>query len=173
MKQNPTIHRRCTARSASLLISIAVLLSACATVPDNGDTAVQRDAQQALLPAPAQSPDGAIRSDTQDARVAQLWSASEQAVKEGRTQAALDFLVQALDITPRNSLIWSRAAELQLDASEAVLAESYAMKSNAFAGENVALLYRNWLIIEHARAVRGDLLGMRSAHKKVQEYQYR
>ncbi len=40
------------------------------------------------------------------------------------------------------------------------------------AGVNTPLLHRNWLIIEHARSMRGDLLGVRSAHKKVQEYQY-
>jgi len=34
------------------------------------------------------------------------------------------------------------------------------------------LLYRNWLIIEHARSMRGDLLGVRSARKQVQLYRY-
>ena len=61
---------------------------------------------------------------------------------------------------------------MQLDNLEAAQAENFAIKSNTFAGDNTALLYRNWLIIEHARDLRGDLLGVRSAHKKVQQYQY-
>lgn len=117
-------------------------------------------------------PDGAVRVDTTDEKVAQLWAASEQARRENRNTIALELLYEALEISPQNSLLWSRAAELQLDNLEAALAESYAAKSNAFAGENKPLLYRNWLIIEQSRNMRGDLLGVRSAHKRVQQYQY-
>ena len=89
-----------------------------------------------------------------------------------RTAAALELLYEALEVSPGNSLLWSRAAELQLDSLEAALAENFAVKSNSYAGDNQALLYRNWLIIQHARDMRGDLLGVRSAHKKVQQYQF-
>ena len=116
--------------------------------------------------------DDAIRYDTEDARVAQFWSAAEQARLEQRDDVAMGHLLQALEISPHNSIIWSRAAELHMRNEQAALAENYAMKSNTFAGTNNALLYRNWLIIEYARGVRGDLLGVRSAHKKVQEFQY-
>lgn len=117
-------------------------------------------------------PDGAVRVDTTDESVAQLWASAEQARLDGRSGVALELLYEALEVSPQNSLLWSRAAELQLDSLEAALAESYANKSNAFAEENAPLLYRNWLIIEQSRSMRGDLLGVRSAHKKVQQYQY-
>lgn len=131
------------------------------------------ETDQSTLPAPVLTrPDGAVRVDTTDEKVAQLWAASEQARRENRDTIALELLYEALEINPQNSLLWSRAAELQLDNLEAALAESYAAKSNAFAGENKPLLYRNWLIIEQSRNMRGDLLGVRSAHKRVQQYQY-
>ena len=117
-------------------------------------------------------PDGSVRVDTEDARVAQLWSAAEQSHSQGNDDAALEQLFRALEHDPQNALLWSRAAELQLDNDQPSLAETFAIKSNAFAIENRGLQYRNWLIIEHARNVRGDLLGVRSAHRQVQQYQY-
>lgn len=117
-------------------------------------------------------PDGSVRGNTDFERVAQLWAAAEEARNNDQDAIALELLYDALEVSPQNALLWSRAAEIQLDTLEAALAESYATKSNAFAEDNRPLLYRNWMIIEHARNMRGDLLGVRSAHKKVQEYQY-
>lgn len=117
-------------------------------------------------------PDGSVRAETTDARIAQLWSASQQALAEQDDPEALELLYQALELDPQNSLLWSRAAEIQLDNDQPAQAENFAAKSNTFAGDNRGLLYRNWLIIEHARNMRGDLLGVRSAHRKVQQYQY-
>lgn len=120
----------------------------------------------------ASRPDGSVRFDTQNTQVARLWAAAEKARSDNRGAIALELLYDALEISPQNSLLWSRAAEIQLDSLEAALAENYAVKSNSFAGENSQLLYRNWLIIEHARRMRGDLLGVRNAHKLVQQYRY-
>jgi len=154
------------ARRHLFLVSLVLTLGACASNPPEPQP----------QPAPAlvgeTLPDGSVRVDTDDARVAQLWSASQQSSAENDDAQALEFIYQALEINPQNSLLWSRAAEIQLDAEQPAQAENFAVKSNAFAAENTALLYRNWLIIEHARNMRGDLLGVRSAHRKVQQYQY-
>lgn len=117
--------------------------------------------------------DGSIRYDTDDQRLAELWSAAEQARRVENDDRALDLLYRAIEISPNNSMLWSRAAEVQLDNDQALMAENLALKSNAFAGENPVLLHRNWLIIEHARSLRGDLLGVRSARKQVELYQDR
>lgn len=117
-------------------------------------------------------PDGSIRYDTEDPRLAQLWSAAEQARKDRDATKALELIYDAIEISPTNSVLWSRAAELQLEGREALQAENFAFKSNLYAGNNSSLLLRNWMIIEHARSLRGDLLGVRSAHKKVQQYQF-
>ncbi|MFK8077302.1 MAG: hypothetical protein AB8B84_12000 [Granulosicoccus sp.] len=138
-----------------------------------GCSAVQPKPEQTLeAVAPIVSrPDGSVRGNTDFERVAQLWAAAEEARKNDQNTIALELLYDALEVSPQNALLWSRAAEIQLDTLEAALAESYATKSNAFALDNRPLLHRNWMIIEHARNMRGDLLGVRSAHKKVQEYQ--
>jgi len=117
-------------------------------------------------------PDGSVRGNTNFEKVARLWAAAEEARLNEQDQAALQLLYEALEVNPQNALLWSRAAEIQLDTLEAALAESYATKSNAFAADNRLLLHRNWMIIEYARNMRGDLMGVRSASKKVKEYQY-
>ncbi len=153
---------------AIVVLCSVLFASACATTPSAKDGVVLPD------PGSITTPDGAARGDTTDLKVANLWTSAEEARLAGNDKVALDLVYQALDLDPQSPVLWSRAAELQLADLEAALAESYATKSNAFASDDdQTLLYRNWLIIEHARKMRGDLLGVRSAHKKVQQYQYR
>lgn len=151
----------------TVVLCSVLLLSACASTPPARD-----DTQAPEQIITMQRPDGGIRVDTAEADVARFWAAAEEARRTGQEAAALELLYEALEVSPQNALLWSRAAELQLNNLEAALAENFATKSNSFAGEDVALLYRNWLIIENARSMRGDLLGVRSAHKMVQRYQY-
>ena len=155
---------RHAARTAAALALVA--LAGCASGP------AEREERPTIVSGAA-LPDGSVRADTDDARVAQLWSAAQQAHAEGDEVASIEHLYEALELAPGNALLWSRAAEIQLDAEQPAQAENLAIKSNAVAGDNRALRYRNWLIIEHAREMRGDLLGVRSAHRKVQQFQYR
>ncbi len=153
----------------ALIVSGAMLVMGCQSTQQRTDAPV--------LAAPAVSaesqPSNGVRYETKDARIAKIWLEAEQARRSGNTDLALQRIFEGIDIQPQNSLLWSRAAEIQLNNEQAALAENFAVKSNTFAGNNDSLLHRNWLIIEHARSMRGDLLGVRSAHKKVQEYQYR
>ncbi|NND90433.1 MAG: hypothetical protein HKN42_06180 [Granulosicoccus sp.] len=151
---------------ALIVLCVGLFASSCATRPPASEPTALPEVQTAVRP------DGSVRGDTSDEAVARLWASAEEARRAGQAAVALELLYDALELDPQNALLWSRAAELQLDNLEAALAENYASKSNSFAGENNNLLYRNWLIIEHARNMRGDLLGVRSAHKKVQQYQY-
>lgn len=148
------------------LVAALLVLSGCSAMQPKPEQKLE-----AVAPIVSR-PDGSVRGNTDFERVAQLWAAAEEARKNDRDTIALELLYDALEVSPQNALLWSRAAEIQLDTLEAALAESYATKSNAFAEDNRPLLHRNWMIIEHARNMRGDLLGVRSAHKKVQEYQY-
>ena len=153
--------------SAFAIVLCALLVSACATPSQNGTSG----SLTAVAPVVAR-PDGGVRLDTTNQEVARLWASAERARVEKKPGISLELLYEAIEIDPENSLLWSRAAEHKLDALEPALAENYATRSNNYAGENRPLLYRNWLIIEHARSMRGDLLGERSAHKQVQLYQY-
>lgn len=153
-----------------LIVGSVAMATGCATVQEEPEI----DQSPRMSPSTATAlPEGSIRYDTDNARIAQLWSAAEQARLEEDNDLALRRLFEALELSPQNSLLWSRAAEIQLNNEQAAAAEDFARKSNTFAGNNQSLLHRNWLIIEHSRSLRGDLLGVRSAHKKVQEYLYR
>ena len=151
--------------SGFLIASCFLVLTGCQGLQPSKSLPVPPPAARSQL-------DGSIRYDTDNQRVAELWSAAEDARRQNNDDVALDLLYQALDISPENSLLWSRAAEVQLDNDQALMAENLALKSNAFAGDNAVIMHRNWLIIEHARSIRGDLLGVRSARKRVQEFQY-
>lgn len=153
----------------SAVVVAAMLISACAT-PQSQDPGVTTGLS-GVAPI-ATRPDGGVRLDTTSQEVASLWAAAERARAENKPVISLELLYEAMEIDPQNALLWSRAAEHKLDSLEPALAENYATRSNTFANENRPLLHRNWLIIEHARSMRGDLLGERSAHKQVQFYQY-
>lgn len=163
---NPARGFRSLATVASVLLAV-VLGAGCSGAPKQGVV----EPSTPIAPIMAR-PDGSVRVDTNNQSVAKLWAAAEKARIQERHTIALELLYEALEIDPQNSLLWSRAAEIQLDSLEPTLAENYAVRSNSWAGENRPLLYRNWMIIERSRSMRGDLLGVRSAHKQVQLYQY-
>ena len=155
-----------------VVAACAVVLSACTSLsaPKPNTGTAERYTQQPAEDGSLVS-DGSIRHDTTNARVAELWGKAERSRFEQNETAASAYILQAIELQPQNSVLLSRAAELQLTLRKPVLAESYAAKSNVFAESNRTLLLRNWLIIEHAREMRGDSLGQRTAHRKVQQFQ--
>ncbi|MEM7258207.1 MAG: hypothetical protein AAF404_12565, partial [Pseudomonadota bacterium] len=107
---------------------------------------------------------GDIRHDVTDPQVARLWQESEIMRRGGELDAAQERLQKAIAITPDDAVLWSRAAEIELDQNSFLRAENYAAKSNFLATlADRQLRYRNWLIIKRAREGRGDLLGAREA----------
>lgn len=110
------------------------------------------------------SEEGVISHEVTDENVARLWQESEIFRRNGDLESARGRLQQAIVITPKDAVLWSRAAEIELSRSEHLRAENYAAKSNFLATVgNRPLRYRNWLIIQRAREGRGDLLGAREA----------
>jgi len=172
---NSLIFMQTTMKNAlnALIVSSAVLVMGCQSTRQSSAPLLVTEPVPVVGSQNQPQPESSVRYDTQDARIAKIWLEAEQARRGGNSDLALQRLFEGIDIQPQNSLLWSRAAEIQLNNEQAALAENFAAKSNTFAGNNDSLLHRNWLIIEHARSMRGDLLGVRSAHKKVQEYQYR
>lgn len=107
---------------------------------------------------------GVISHEVTDADVARLWQESEIFRRNGDLEGARGKLQQAIVITPRDAVLWSKAAEIELTREEHLRAENYAAKSNFLATVgNRPLRFRNWLIIQRAREGRGDLLGAREA----------
>lgn len=135
-------------------------LAACAPMPQpRGDAA-----------APAATPgeaDAAVEHRVDNRAVALLWARAEQARREDRLDDAVTALERALRLEPEDAVLWSRLAELRLRQADHAGAESLAAKSNALAGEQRMLRYRNWLIITEARRRRGDEAGAREARARA------
>jgi hypothetical protein len=139
----------------------ALLLGACATT-GSGPTQTEQLVNERLDSYVID--EGEIRHDVQDPEVARLWQESAILSRSGDLDSAKARLQQAITITPRDAVLWSRAAEFELDQNSFLRAENYAAKSNYLAtlGDR-PLRYRNWLIIKRSREGRGDLLGAREA----------
>ncbi len=154
-----------------LLLAAAVLGGGCTslksvTSPEPATAPVLRE----TVDSAGQASDNTIRHDTSNARVAQLWAEAERARRSGDNFEASRFILQAIEAEPTDGVLLSRAAELQLEMGQPALAESYAVRSNSLAQANRSLMLRNWMIIEYSRDVRGDLLGVRTAHRMVQQF---
>ncbi len=154
------------------LVSLLIGCTSLSTPPDETPATQQQKYSQPISDDGTLLTDGSIRHDTIDVQVASLWGSAEQARLQGNHKLASELVLRAIELQPTDGVLLSRAAELQLQLNEPVLAESYAVKSNALSETNRTMLLRNWLIIEHAREMRGDLLGVRTAHQKVQQFQY-
>jgi len=152
--------KRYSAVRLSVLAICALWLSACATTSESPS---QTQIINEQLDAQVQIP-GDIRHDVSDPKVAKLWQESEIFRRGGELDMAKARLQEALIVTPRDAVLWSRAAEIELDQTSFLRAENYAAKSNFLATQlDRQLRYRNWLIIKRSREGRGDLLGAREA----------
>lgn len=140
-----------------LLLSLG--LAACAATPEPRDAAAPPG-----VPGEA----GATLQHRVDNRaVALLWARAEQARRADRLEDAVTALERALRLEPGDAVLWSRLAELRLRQSDYADAESLAAKSNALAGEQRLLRYRNWLLIAEARARQGDAEGAAEARARA------
>ncbi|MEM7207048.1 MAG: hypothetical protein AAF434_04415 [Pseudomonadota bacterium] len=144
-------------------IALALVISGCSNAPQKKSSSDL--STQDLSPIGSQS--GAIQHSLDDPDVAVLWTRAELAREEKQFAEASFHIEQALRVIPDDPVLWSRLAELQMLQEETVLAENYAAKSNALASDNRPLQHRNWLIIQHARDKRGDVLGAREAQVEV------
>ncbi len=155
--------KRITTVVSSVLL--AMLISAC-TTPEK-----IRPQYEKTLPDYVNL-DGSIRHEVRDERIVTLWKQSEEERRLGQYENSINHLNGALEYAPEDPILWSRGAELYLTIRENALAENYATKSNYYSAQDSrALKYRNWLIIKHARGMRGDLLGSRNAQQMVQKFQ--
>lgn len=156
--QKSPSHRLIT--SVVALVSLCVVTAGCAVrgANENRDDPIAQMLDQYVVEP------GVISHEVTDENVARLWQESEIFRRNGDLESARSRLQQAIVITPKDAVLWSRAAEIELTRQSHLRAENYAAKSNFLATVgNRPLRYRNWLIIQRAREGRGDLLGAREA----------
>lgn len=157
-----------TGRTARACLAACAILgvSACATT--GGETDIDPVAERLDTYI---TENGDIQHDITSREVAAHWRESENLRSAGDLSGARVRLQQAIEVAPRDPVLWSRAAELELEMAENLRAENYAAKSNFLTSQrNSALRYRNWLLIERARDARGDLLGAREAQIEARKY---
>lgn len=171
--RRPTSFSRRAISHALLLLMATLLASGCTSLKNANTGSVEPSSSPVLrqtIDSAGQPADNTIRHDTSNARVAQLWAEAELSRLSGDSFEASRYILQAIEVEPTDSVLLSRAAELQLQMGQPTLAESYAVRSNVLSESNRSLMLRNWMIIEHSREVRGDLLGVRTAHRMVQQF---
>ncbi len=151
-------------RSRVCILWIILLLAGCA------GTGPSRDADEGA-PADREPLDTekSVRHEVDNRAVAMLWDQAEEARRENRTGDAIEALERALRVAPEDPVLWSRLAEMRLRQEDFAVAENLAAKSNALAGDQRLLRYRNWLLIAEARKRRGDKEGAREARDKAEE----
>lgn len=129
------------ARRPALLA--AVFLAGCATLP------------------PPETPPAPPAP--QNTAVAALMKNAREDMSAGRLGAAAANVERALRIEPRNANLWHELARINLHQDEPARAAQFAAKSNALAGDDVALRAANWRVIGQARAQNGDHAGAEAA----------
>ena len=126
---------------AALLISIS-LLSACATTSFEATPVSGNPAVIAL-------------ADTARNNIT--------AYQYAKAAASLE---RALRIEPRNARLWHELAQVRMQQEEYRQAESLAMRSNRFAGDDNVLRSENWKLIAECRKELGDMAGAQKALEK-------
>ncbi len=86
------------------------------------------------------------------------------AYQYGKAAASLE---RALRIEPRNARLWHDLAQVRLQQEEYQQAESLALRSNRFSGDNNVLRRANWELIADSRKERGNMRGAQRARQKA------
>ena len=88
---------------------------------------------------------------------------------QNKLQSAAGTVERALRIEPRNPWLWQELARLHLTLGDHAQAESFAARSNTWAGGNRVLGAANWRLISTAREARGDTAGAQAATARAAE----
>ena len=142
-----------------------VLLAGCATGPGTQGPAPTEQPQ-------ATPPSGLRTQPSHDARTMpaaalSLAEAADRAARARDWPQASRQLERALNIAPRNPLLWQRLAAVRFSQGDYRQAETFALKSNTYAGSDAALRKLNWRIIAAARSALGDKSGAAEAQRRA------
>jgi len=127
-------------------------------------------------PAPVVSSDGDTSTTTLPGKKAPTASAVSGLLKkaqalnnQNKSPQAAALLERALRIEPRNANVWHQLAQVRYTQKRYKQAESLALRSNQYAGQNRALRAQNWNLIADARAVTGNEPGAANARKRASD----
>jgi Tfp pilus assembly protein PilF len=107
---------------------------------------------------------------SQNAAVVALVDRAQSDFRAGEIARSAAALERALNIEPRNPMLWHELARLRLAEGRYDQAEALAAKSNAWAArDDKRLRAANWRLIGEARAYRGDSAGALDAYTRAAE----
>lgn len=152
---------RTTYKLLSLGLLSALLFQGCAAYPPSQPTHYpaplpkvkkQPIPEQPILEQPIPVTEPTKQAPKQSNVIATNFSrqATEQA-RQGRLDLAAATLERGLRVAPKDAMLWSQLAEVQLQQQHYQQARSLAAKSNSLAGTNTTLVKKNHWIIEEAR----------------------
>jgi tetratricopeptide (TPR) repeat protein len=142
------------------------LLAGCASGPGTRGSASPTETQAA-------PPSGMQAKAARDARAMpaaalSLAEAADRAARARDWPQASRQLERALNIAPRNPLLWQRLAAVRYSQGEYRQAETCAFKSNGYAVGDAALQRMNWRIIGASRNALGDKAGAAQAQRRAE-----
>lgn len=117
----------------------------------------------------SRSVDGAQGTDPSLPAVVALANGAREAREQGDLDRAAADLERALRLDPDNAALWHQLAQVRVDQLRMDQAETLALKSNQFAGDDVALQRANWNLIARARRLRGDEAGAQAAFNRARD----
>ena len=130
-------------------------------------------------PAPVVTSDGETSTTTTSKRpikqtqtssaVSGLLKNAKNLNSKGKSPQAAALLERALRIEPRNAHVWNQLAQVRYTQKRYKQAESLALRSNQYAGQNRALRKNNWNLIADARAATGNNPGAATARKRASD----
>lgn len=148
-------------RPLVMLLSLAAL-AACTGMQGPEVPPTDTSAEMGTENAPIVTPVEPSPPSANPAVVALLDNAQNDA-SAGRLPTAIAAVERALRIEPKNPALWQKLATLKLQKGDYAQAESFAARSNSWAGADKAMQARNWRIISEARSLRGDNAGAKAA----------
>jgi predicted Zn-dependent protease len=92
---------------------------------------------------------------------------------ENKLRSAVATIERAQRLEPRNPWLWQELARLHLAQGDFAQAESFAARSNTWAGNDGTLHAANWRLIAEARAARGDTAGAQEAETRATQLERR
>jgi hypothetical protein len=96
-----------------------------------------------------------------------LLDVADREMQSGRRDYAVASIERALNLEPKNAMLWSRLAIIRLQQQDWQQAYVLANKSNSLAQGNRSLQIQNWQVIEKARAGQGDAAGVAEARRML------
>lgn len=97
-----------------------------------------------------------------------LLDVADREIQSGRSDYAVASIERALNLEPKNAMLWSRLAAIRLQQRDWQQAYVLANKSNSLAPGNRSLQRQNWQIIEQAKAGQGDVAGVTEARRMLE-----